>query len=490
MTDFRPTEEQATIVEAVQSTDDNIIIEALAGAAKTTTLVLISKALASRTVLCLAFNKRIAVEMAERMPSNVSAQTLNSLGHRIWGQQLGRRLNINSGKMYGILKDLLDGGQFSPEVTDLLYEDFSSHLKNLGLAKANGWIPDGLYPYAKQLCTDADFFDLIEEKSFEELQLFYREAMNISIRKALAGEMDFDDQLYMSGLFPCSYPKFDVVLVDESQDLSAINHQMLRRLRFNRLIAVGDRNQAIYAFRGADSSSMDIIRKEFDMVPYSLSTTFRCPQAVVQEARWKTPHMQWAEWAKPGSVERPTSWSLDSIPDSAAIVCRTNAPLFSLAVRFFQAGRYAELVGNDIAKGLVNAMRKFGKPDLSRESVMDAIERWETSRKKVIKDHSKVVDQAECLRIFARASETLGGAIAFAERIMAQEGRIKLMSGHKSKGFEFDEVFLLNRSKMDTKRGQEGNLLYVMQTRAKSRLVYIEEETFADTAAPPEETEE
>ena len=67
-------------------------IKALAGAAKTSTLVLIAKALPNVRMLCLAFNKKIATEMEARLPSNCTAMTLNSLGHRTWAECSGRRL--------------------------------------------------------------------------------------------------------------------------------------------------------------------------------------------------------------------------------------------------------------------------------------------------------------------------------------------------------------------------------------------------------------
>lgn len=76
-----PTPEQVAIVEAAKQTNDNLLVSALAGAAKTSTLVLIAKALQKHPILCLAFNKRIATEMQERLPGNctaISRTTANS----------------------------------------------------------------------------------------------------------------------------------------------------------------------------------------------------------------------------------------------------------------------------------------------------------------------------------------------------------------------------------------------------------------------------
>src|SRR6266550_6959076 len=81
---FSPTPEQDLIVQAALTTKENILINALAGAAKTTTLELICKALPVQPILSLAFNKRIATEMTKRLPGHVACHTLNAIGHRVW----------------------------------------------------------------------------------------------------------------------------------------------------------------------------------------------------------------------------------------------------------------------------------------------------------------------------------------------------------------------------------------------------------------------
>ena len=79
--------------------------------------------------------------------------------------------------------------------------------------------------------------------------------------------------------------------------------------------------------------------------------------------------------------------------------------------------------------------------------------------------------------MFARAAPTLSGAIAFAEFLFAQGGTISLMSGHKSKGLEFETVYHLDPFRVPSKYAtsedamdQELNLLYVIWTRAKLNL--------------------
>jgi hypothetical protein len=67
-----------------------------------------------------------------------------------------------------------------------------------------------------------------------------RTVLTDSIRLAYEGQIDFDDQIYMPTLFGGTFPRFPLVMVDEAQDLSPLNHAMLEKLVTSRLIAVGD----------------------------------------------------------------------------------------------------------------------------------------------------------------------------------------------------------------------------------------------------------
>jgi DNA helicase-2/ATP-dependent DNA helicase PcrA len=96
---------------------------------------------------------------------------------------------------------------------------------------------------------------------------------------AMKGDCDFNDQVLMPTIFHGAFPRYPLILGDEAQDLSALNHATLRKLvGKRRLIAVGDPCQAIYGFRGAHEESMSLLREEFDMRELPLTISFRCPQ--------------------------------------------------------------------------------------------------------------------------------------------------------------------------------------------------------------------
>lgn len=483
---FTPTAEQLACITAATTTKANLIISALAGAAKTSTLVLLAEALAPQRILCLAFNKKIALEMAERLPSNCDSKTLNSLGYRAWADYIRpKRIKLDDSKIFRLTKAAIDA---RPEADRGQYYDrLGILLDSAKQAKIEGYIPSGV-PTGKSLLDSFEFFEGLEENLEPHEQDFVDEVLRESIAEALSGTVDFGDQLYMPTLWPVSFANFPVIMIDEAQDLSVLNHVMLKKIVWrNRLIAVGDPNQAIYAFRGADEQSMHKMQQVFSMTPLVLSTSFRCPIAVVEEARFRTPHMQYPAWAKPGQVAVAISWSAETLPQSAAIICRNNAPLFRTALRLIRDGRGVELLGNDIGAGLLKIMKSLGKPATSRDDALNALTAWVAARKKKNKNTKKIDDQAECIELFLDQGANLDEAMRYAEALFAQAGPIKLMTGHKSKGLEFDDVFFLDRNLLDDE-GQDLNLRYVIITRAKSTLTYVSTATYeVKNAAPNDE---
>jgi len=481
-TELSPTLEQQEIIDAALQTDESLLVNALAGAAKTTTLEMICVRMEPQPTLSLAFNKRIAEEMAKRLPGFVECRTLNSLGHRVWMQSVTNKVILNTKKSYEILKTQIDALK-SNERRDA-YDSFADTLKSIGKAKLAGYIPDGKYPQASRLTSSDQFWESIDEQGLDPDRALVDSALTESIRQAYAGHIDFDDQIYMSTLFGGAFPRFPLVMCDEVQDLSEINHAMLERLVTQRLIAVGDPHQSIYRFRGAKSSGMAALKEKFKMREMNLSISFRCPKAVIENARFRAPHMMWPDWAKEGLVKYLGTWDADTIKDNSAIVCRNNAPLFSLAFRLLRKGRGVKLVGFDIGPNLIRTLSKLGEESLTQEQVNAAIDRWEAEQL-LRKPAGTVKDKAECLRVFSSFGPTLGAAIAYAKDLFAQAGPIQLLSGHKAKGLEWQTVYHLDPWRIpspfaltDEDLIQEQNVKYVIETRAKESLYFIDTHWF------------
>lgn len=496
MPDFKNTPEQDAILAEAKS-DESLIITALAGAAKTTTLCLLAKKLPVVPTLCCAFNKRIADEMAKRMPSHIQCSTMNSLGHRAWGAKLGRRLIVETDKGYNIVNELMT--TLGPDAKKKMGEGFSSLLRMVRLAKSKGYVPDkfNVKGMGHSLCDLDEFLDDIggdlEVEPDDDFIDWFEHCLERSITMAYEGRIDYDDQIYMSVLFDAPYPKFKIIMVDEAQDLSPLNHEALRRMFGGRLIAVGDPYQAIYGFRGAHTGSMALLKDEFKCKELFLSVSFRCPIAVVERARYRAPSMQYPEWAKPGLVSRMGEYTHHEFQDGDVVICRNNAPLFSLALKLIRAGRGISLRGNDIGKALIKVLQKLGPGTMSQEVVLQEIANWQEEQLKKSRPsrHAGINDRAECLRVFAEVGQTLEESIAYATRLFDMAGPIELMTGHKSKGLEFMRVFHLDPFLIPSKFAmrcaddgdtskleQEKNLRYVIETRSQDSLFLIDSEDY------------
>jgi superfamily I DNA/RNA helicase len=325
--------------------------------------------------------------------------------------------------------------------------------------------------------TDEELIASLDEKvshTFTEALIML---LNRSAFRAMEGTIDFGDQILFPSLFKCRYPIFTLILVDEAQDLSPLNHEMLDQLYRRRMIAVGDSNQAIYAFRGAFEDGMDQLISRFDMKEFSLSTTFRCPEMIVKHVHWKTPHMRWFPSNTEGAIEHKAGWTTDDLPRECAILCRNNAPLFSLAIKLLRQHRYAKLWANDIAAGLLKTMKDLGGRSSLQETALAALVEWRDKKLKKAKKKGPVLDQYECIKMFLEENRTLGEAMDYAQNLFTNTGTINLLTCHKSKGHEFNEVFILDEFLMSDE-GQDPNLRYVACTRTKRNLTYLETSNF------------
>jgi len=471
---FTPTDEQLAIIAAARDTKDNLMISALAGAAKSSTLELIANALPGVNMLMLAFNKKIADELKERMPANATCMTLNSLGHRAWGEVVGRKLTLNKDKCGTILRELINDLPKSEQ--DELWDSYGDLLRAVSHAKGAGHVPDQIADVRKcePLMDDQDLIDSLDELLSPLQAQLLKETLHRSMMMAFEGQVDFNDQLLMPTVFRANFPMYPLIMVDETQDLSELNHVMLSKLARKRIIAVGDQFQAIYAFRGAHEEGMGLLRERFQMRELSLTTTFRCPPAIVEHVRWRAPDIKaWNKHPFPGEVKRLDYWDLDDIPDDAAIICRNNAPLFSTAVALLKSGRYPNLWGNDIGASLLKVMEKFGNPSMPQAACLAQLRTWHEQQQKKVKNKSALEDKRACLQVFIEAGDTLGAAINYAETIFRSKGRVHLMTGHKSKGHEFQQVFFLDQE-LCRDEGQDLNLRYVICTRTQRTLTYID----------------
>jgi DNA helicase II / ATP-dependent DNA helicase PcrA len=511
-------------------TAPHLIIDAKAGTGKTTTLVeglkvvrgsgskLIpspqqkavwdSMALSgnARSVCFVAFNRSIADELRTRVPSGCDAMTMHSMGLKAVTKAFGR-LDINQYTVQDIIADILHMDIREARQKKLVVlkatEDLVSLCKmNVALASPT------MEPWTEEALDKlASHYEVDTNGHREEIYHLVPEVLERC--KAPKGRINYDDMIWLPVILQLPIVRYDLLLVDEAQDLNRCQQALAKRAG-KRLILCGDPRQAIYGFAGADAESMHRMEDELSQEPNGcvvlpLSVTRRCGRAIVAEANKIVPDFSAHESNCEGKVTTarlkvtddkvsPPSSNLNyrsQVEDGDFILCRVNAPLVSQCFRFLKQGRKANIIGRDIGTGIINLIKK-----LKAESVERLIERLtDWSAKEQAKEQAKrfpsegkiiaIQDKCDCLLCFCEGMETVDDVIRKVESVFTddkQTAGIRLSSVHKAKGLEAKRVFILlpegggmphPMAKSQWQIEQEYNLKYVAITRAIEHLVWV-----------------
>ena len=288
-------------IEAVTTIDGQLLIIAGAGSGKTRVLChrvahLIEHGVSPENILAVTFTNKAAGEMKERItnllktesyrPKNVSVGTFHSLCVRILRQEIDKLGHF--GQKYGknfviygeddqeslvkkILQNLsLDTKQFSPR----------SVLSAISAAKNEFIEPEAYESGAKT------FF----QKTVAKIYAAYQKALEE--RNAL----DFDDLLNKTLEIFQKFPsilekyqeKFRYILVDEYQDTNHAQYRLINLLaqKNRNLCVIGDPDQSIYTWRGADFRNILNFEKDYpDAKVIMLEQNYRSTQNILNAAR-------------------------------------------------------------------------------------------------------------------------------------------------------------------------------------------------------------
>lgn len=438
----------------------HLLIKAVAGAGKTTTLVSICNQIPlDQKVLVVCFNKHISLDLTKKVPSNCKVQTLNSLGYQIIRDN-GLKPKVDSWKTSNIFK------QISPTLQSRYY----AHMNQIiSLLKAD-YSESGHSTISEIL----DKYDISKPK--EKLPYLHVLEASLCDKKVI----DFDDQLVYPIYYKMGLPAYDWILIDEAQDLSIVQSTLLLKLteankRYNtRIVAVGDPSQCIYAFRGAAIGSMDILQSKLEADILPLSVCYRCPKSVVRYAKTLYPTIEEYEGQKEGTVSRILEEDFNpQVGDT--ILCRTNAPLMSTCLRLLSAKKLAMVKGDDIRKSVENLFKKTH----NLEGLIEYRKKVDWSKKSK-NARIKLTDELDMMAYLYRYAEYSGDTIShLIERIFGETKlpHILLSSIHKAKGLEWDTVYIIRPDQLPHPQGdpeQEKNIAYVAVTRAKKQLIFVD----------------
>jgi len=444
------TKQQIAITEAVANTIRSLNVEAVPGSGKTTTLVEVAKALSqSELNLAIAHNKHIAEELTKRLPYYTKSSTFHSWCNAML--QGFKRCKVDPKKVYALCKT----HKLKPKYS------FALSWAKGQITTGSGITPD----IVKQACLS---FDLDAHK-FEQL----------AQADADAASIDFDDMLWRV-LRLDKLPPVHNLLIDEAQDLSPVQHAIIKRVAPRRLFLFGDPRQSIYGFRGAVCEGQQSLARDFDCVNLPLSCSFRLPLTIADEANKIYPCIDTKPDALVGRVSSVDYNDIDIRTLSGAVLCRNNAPLFSLAVRLIQARIPCVVRGRDLLQQLTRAVKTFETDNLVVEVSLwltRETERWE----RLGFNPRSLHDLAACLVALAPVAKTKEMLLGVLDAIFDErDPQVTLSSIHRSKGLEWNKVFLLypelipsKWAETDEELEQEQNLRFVAVTRAQQELTYI-----------------
>lgn len=275
--------------QAIQHTDGPCLVLAGPGSGKTLTIVNRVKYLIEKQkvrpeeILVVTFTRFAAAEMKSRLclvmgkrDLPVTVGTFHGIYYGIlkWAYRMNQENILSETEKYQILRGVINKERM--EIFD--EEDFIQDIvAEIGKVK-NNRIP--LEEFVSEKCS-ADAFRNI-----------YR---NYERHRKELKKIDFDDMLVLCYELFRSRPdvlaqwqkKFRYVLIDEFQDINRIQYDVIRMLAQpeNNLFVVGDDDQAIYGFRGADSELMLGFGKDFpDAKQILLGMNYRSTANIVQNS--------------------------------------------------------------------------------------------------------------------------------------------------------------------------------------------------------------
>ncbi len=276
-----PGELDAAQEQAITEEGGPIIVLAGPGAGKTRTLtqrivhLLHQPGIRSEHLLAVTFTKRAAAEMQHRLQAALSAEAVASL-------HLGtfHRLALDLMRLYEVpVKTILDTWE-ARQLLDMARQEVGitqraqTLQEAIARAKAAGLRPE----------------DGADQELLSQVYTAYQAQLH------LYQAWDYDDILLEcltwietdQAAAATLQQRFPYLLVDEFQDVNAVQYRLVRALagKGQGLFVIGDPDQAIYGFRGANPHYFTQLRQDFPQARLiQLAHNYRSTQTIVQAAQ-------------------------------------------------------------------------------------------------------------------------------------------------------------------------------------------------------------
>jgi superfamily I DNA/RNA helicase len=488
---------QQALFRALTTHNDHVMVKAVAGSGKTTTLVEGFKQWVqvnpTKTGIFVCFNKLNADDLKTKVPNGVAAATFHSACFGAVMRQF-KHIKLNNDKARDTARMIistvaLNGAEIRPAA--------------LELQQAYALIRNTMTSLNDVNALQKVFNDYEQEFEYQDLWGSKLQMYHMAMLSNTA-QCTFDEMLTMVLDHNIPMKQYDMVAVDEAQDTNklqqAIIHKMLKPS--GRLVVIGDPWQSMYRFRGADSTAMGNIQESFAIKhDLPLSISYRCAKAIITRAQEFVPEIQARDDAPMGSVvdslskdERSMFTAL--VPSGPTmVVCRCNAPLVQHALALIRQNKKVIVRGKDIGKAILALCNKIIKS--TRAANIDQLIRKLPSYAAMEVQKLTARDQSDKAAQFQDRIDTLQVILDDCQDFNQIEQRcdylfsdttpdncITFSSIHRSKGLEADVVVWLypqiNYAFMDSANNpevqqQEKNICYVAITRAKTKLIIQEQ---------------
>lgn len=479
------TEEQKRIIEST----GNIIINAVAGSGKTTTLIEYARTRPQKSrILYLAFNNSVQKEAIRKFRSkdinNVDVFTAHALAKKYVFAKNKFNIKSENYKTFEIA-ELLDLIPDPKNHSDLI---LAKHILRFAAYYCNSdvnsptelnYVDTLADPQAIQFASN--FYDTIQEKTV------------ILLKEMNNRKIDITHDFYLKK-FQLSSPQlpFDYILFDEGQDASMAMLNVFLKQEATKII-VGDSHQQIYGWRFAINSL-----EQVNFNSYPLSQSFRFNDQIAYLANnilsWKKKYFNQETITIKGFPVKKEFIS-------SATIARSNVKLLDAAIKYIQdtpvssiyfegnikSYTYAEETGTSIYD-VLNLMN--GNHDLIKDKLVKKMSDLDELIQYVEKTEDSSIGMV--IEIVTKYGNLLPDLIKELKQRHVHddyrhEASMIFSTVHRCKGMEYDTVILcddfiteetlyeaLNEEEISEKRKQqlaeEVNILYVACTRAKSKL--------------------
>lgn len=457
--------------EAIAYTGPFLAINAFAGAGKTTTLRGIAQKNQNKRILYLAFNREMSESARRAMPKHVRVATVHSYALDALGWGKSKKLTTVLKPLH--VKRAYETGKFAPLFARRPYRTAKTMLDALE-SYAQQAVFDDVASFAAQFFAADEMYDLAV-------------SMLCDLWQRATDPNDLfptTHDVYLK-YWQLSRPKInaDILLLDEAQDVSAPMYSVFVAQDHARRILVGDRHQAIYDFRGA-INAMRYAEEEDGADTLYLTQTFRFGSEIANLAnlvlsvfKEEPKRIQTDKTDQVFPAESVVA-QLPRTPDrSFCVITRTNARLFEIAYDLARAGVRFAFAGNLESYPFFKAQDVFFLALGQKSAIVDRfIAEFDSfDEYKAYANESKDIEE---MMLCAFVEKYGKEGIRMISEIQAKNdpnAAVTLTTAHKSKGSEWDEVYLGDdfvslfdaKNRLAQLSEAEANLLYVAITRAR-----------------------